>query len=131
MGRDGKWEKMSNIKILVTNHNKTVSELARALDISRPTMYAILRGEKEMLPSQIAKLAAFLGVDMSEIVGDKNIPLIKSKRITIDIEELLRPLFILHNMAKKDKEMKDFYYKAYIGDEIDRVQKILKENETK
>ena len=62
---------MSNkFKDLIKKHKISQSELARIIEVSRPTVIKILAGEREIRKSEADKLAMNLGISTSEIFGE-------------------------------------------------------------
>jgi len=62
---------MSNkFKDLIKKHKISQSELARIIEVSRPTVIKILAGEREIRMSEADKLAMNLGISTSEIFGE-------------------------------------------------------------
>jgi DNA-binding XRE family transcriptional regulator/uncharacterized phage-associated protein len=62
---------MSNkFKGLIERHKISQSELARIIEVSRPTVIKILAGEREIRMSEADKLAMNLGISTSEIFGE-------------------------------------------------------------
>ena len=62
---------MSNkFKNLIDRHQISQSELARIIEVSRPTAIKILSGEREIRMSEADKLAMNLGISVTEIFGE-------------------------------------------------------------
>jgi DNA-binding XRE family transcriptional regulator len=57
-------------KDLIDRHKISQSELARIIDVSRPTAIKIISGEREIRMSEADKLAMHLGISVTEIFGE-------------------------------------------------------------
>ena len=60
---------MSKLKNIISDHEISQSELARIIEVSRPTVIKILAGERELRMSEADKLAMNLGISVTEIFG--------------------------------------------------------------
>lgn len=60
---------MSKLKNIISDRQISQSELARIMEISRPTVIKILAGERELRMSEADKLAMNLGISVTEIFG--------------------------------------------------------------
>jgi len=61
---------MSKLKNIIADHRISQSELARIIEVSRPTVIKILSGERELRMSEADKLAMNLGISVTEIFGE-------------------------------------------------------------
>ena len=61
---------MSKLKNIISDRQISQSELARIMEISRPTVIKILAGERELRMSEADKLAMNLGISVTEIFGE-------------------------------------------------------------
>ena len=83
---------MSNkFKDLIDRHQISQSELARIIEVSRPTVIKILSGEREIRMSEADKLAMNLGISVTEIFGE-----------TSEVEVILEK-----NLSKKNPKLKE------------------------
>lgn len=60
----------SHFKNLISKHDISQSDLAKIMEVSRPTIVKILTGEREIRMSEADKLAMNLGISVAEIFGD-------------------------------------------------------------
>jgi len=61
---------MSKLKNIISDRQISQSELARIIEVSRPTVIKILSGERELRMSEADKLAMNLGISVTEIFGE-------------------------------------------------------------
>ncbi len=61
---------MNKLKNIISDHQISQSELARIIEVSRPTVIKILSGERELRMSEADKLAMNLGISVTEIFGE-------------------------------------------------------------
>ncbi len=61
---------MSKLKNIISDRKISQSELARIIEVSRPTVIKILSGERELRMSEADKLAMNLGISVTEIFGE-------------------------------------------------------------
>lgn len=82
---------MSKLKNIISDRQISQSELARIIEVSRPTVIKILSGERELRMSEADKLAMNLGISVTEIFGEASeIEIIlnkKSPKITKEEKE--------------------------------------------
>ena len=57
-------------KKLLDKHQISQSELARIIEVSRPSVIKILSGKRELRMSEAGKLAMNLGISTAEIFGE-------------------------------------------------------------
>lgn len=86
---------MSNkFKDLIDRHQLSQSELARIIEVSRPTAIKILSGEREIRMSEADKLAMNLGISVTEIFGE-----------TSEVEVVLKKKSAKVNKEKKSESV--------------------------
>ncbi|MBL6665106.1 MAG: helix-turn-helix transcriptional regulator, partial [Rickettsiales bacterium] len=60
----------NNFQNLISKHDLSKIELAKVLEVSRPTVDKILSGTRELRISEADKLAVSLGISVSEVLGN-------------------------------------------------------------
>lgn len=91
----------NNFKNLISKHNISQSELARIMEISRPTVIKILAGEREIRMSEADKLAMNLGISVAEIFGDvKGVEINLNESEEVETKQVLRINVPAENVKK-------------------------------
>ena len=83
---------MNQLKNIISDHKISQSELAKIMQVSRPTVIKILAKKRELRMSEADKLAMYLGISVTEIFAEQS-----------QIEIVLHEKSVQKNIKKQER----------------------------